>query len=537
MKLVTSEEMRTIEQRAVDGGVSLEDLMQAAGLAVAQEAWLTLGVVAGRRILVLAGSGNNGGDGLVAARHLAEWEADVVVYLLAARGTDDPHLAAVRALGVPVFVATDDAGYVALERAVDDAELVVDALLGIGRSRPSAGALRAILARLQRARERPAPPRIVAVDVPTGVDADSGAAEPLAVRADITVTFGLAKVGLYTLPGSEHAGSIQVVDIGLPRDAERDVAVELLGTGWVRDRLPARPASSNKGSFGRVLVVAGSDAYVGAARLTAEACYRAGTGLVTLACGPRVQAAVAPALPEATYLLLPDDPAAAILDALRHADVLLIGPGLGQDAKTRALVADVLRGAPASLRACVVDADALNALAYDGVSPGEIAVPCVLTPHPGEMSRLMRSSVEAVQRDRLRTARVAAADWRQVVVLKGAHTVVAAPTGGAVISPHANPLLASAGTGDVLAGIVAGLVAQGAGPFDAAASAVYLHGAAAAELRDELGDRGLLASDLLPLIPRVIRIIREGRLTRSAPQLAAGPDALAAFGAPPFAPP
>ena len=200
MKLVTAEQMRAVELRAVEAGTSLDELMEAAGLAVAQEAWLTLGVVAGRRVLVLVGPGNNGGDGLVAARHLGEWEADVVVYMLSPRDESDANLRAVRELGVPVFVADDDAGYERLEEAIGRAEMIIDALLGTGRSRPITGPLGEILERVKRARDRSAAPRVLAVDLPTGVDADSGRADPLAVRADMTVTFGFAKVASTRCP-------------------------------------------------------------------------------------------------------------------------------------------------------------------------------------------------------------------------------------------------------------------------------------------------------------------------------------------------
>ena len=525
MKLVTSAQMHELERKAVEAGTPLDALMEQAGLAVAQEAWLTLGVVAGRRILVLVGPGNNGGDGLVAARHLAEWESDVVVYLLAARPDGDANYARVRELGVPVVLATDDPDFTSLQGALDTSEMVIDALLGTGRSRPIDGALAEILRRLRAAAARTLPPKIIAVDLPTGIDADSGRADDLAVRADMTVTFGLAKVGLYTLPGSQFAGRIQVVDIGLPRDAERAVPLDLLGTPWVRERLPKRPVAGNKGTFGRVLVVGGSMQYVGAARLAAEAAYRTGAGLVTIACPAGVQPLLAPSIAEATWLPLPDDAGAlsaaagaVIIDRLASYDVLLIGPGLGQGDGVRSVVASVLAAAPATLRGCVIDADALNALsAMSGAAawPASIHAPCVLTPHPGEMARLLGSTVAAVQDDRLNVATRAAAEWKQTVVLKGAHTVIAAPDGRAAISPYANPLLASAGTGDVLAGAIAGLLAQGLAPFDAAACGVFLHGLAAEELADDLGDRGLLASDLLPALPRATRLVLRGSPLRT----------------------
>ncbi len=518
MKLVTAAGMRDLETKAVERGTSLDALMEEAGLAVAQEAWLALGVVAGRRVVVLCGPGNNGGDGLVAARHLADWLAEVSVFVVAARDAADPKMAALAERNVAVVDATADDGAAALRDALGSSELVVDALLGTGRSRPIEGQLAEMLRQLHERLAASHPPKIIAVDLPTGVDADSGRADPLAVRADLTVTFGLAKVGLYTLPGSEYAGRVQVVDIGLPNDAADAVSLELLDTAWVRARLPQRPRSGNKGTFGRVLVIAGSSRFVGAARLAAEACYRAGAGLVTIASTARVQAMLAPSLAEATWLPLDDDGgsiAAASADAIREQlaeyDVLLIGPGLGQAAGIGTLVDGVLTSAPDNVRACVVDADALNALARIDGWPRRGATPRVLTPHPGEMARLLGTTVAAVQDDRLGVATKAAAGWGHVVVLKGAHTVIAAPDGRAAISPHANPLLASAGTGDVLAGAIAGLLAQGLAPFEAAACGVYLHGFAAEELDAELGDRGLLASDLLSQLPRVARIVLHGR--------------------------
>lgn len=520
MKLVTAAQMRALEEAAVAAGTPLDDLMEQAGLAVAQEAWLSLGLVEGRRILVLVGPGNNGGDGLVAARHLAEWGADVVAYMLTPR-TGDKNYGLLTGAGAAAFVATDDPDHTFLQQALDGAEMVIDALLGIGRSRPIDGALAELLRRLNAATQRPVPPKIIAVDLPTGIDADSGRADPLAVAADMTVTFGVAKVGLYTLPGSEYAGYIQVIDIGLPKDAVASVPLDLLNTAWVRERLPKRPKSSNKGTFGRVLVVAGSTNYPGAARLAAEACYRAGAGLVTISCPARVQAMLASAIPEATWLPFSGDSGAIsdravdqIIDNLASYNTLLIGPGLSQYEGVRAAVMRIVAAIPPNVRASVIDADALNALASTDGWPATISTPAVLTPHPGEMARLLGSTVADVQSDRLNVAIEAAANCRQVVVLKGAHTIIAAPDGRAAISPYANPLLASAGTGDVLAGTIAGLLAQGMPPFEAAACGVYLHGLAADDIGEELGDRGMLASELLPALPRAIRTVLHGKPSR-----------------------
>lgn len=515
MKLVTSDQMRTLEQAAIDAGASLDDLMEQAGLAVAQEVWLSLGVVSGRRVLVLIGPGNNGGDGLVAARHLADFDADICVYMLRAR-QQDSNLEQVQARNVAVFSADDDPDFERLQDALDGAEVVVDALLGIGAARPVEGALAEILRRLRTSTDGPRAPKVFAVDVPTGVDADTGHADDLAVMADQTVTFGAAKVGLYMLPGSEHAGRIEVVDIGLPRSGLVALKVELLTTPWVRERLPKRPASGNKGTFGKVLVIGGSVRFVGAPRLTAEACYRAGAGLVTVATIEDVQEMIAGSLPEATWLELPDedgsiaaDAVQSLSDAMGDYTACVIGPGLAQASATPDVV---MCGISQNLKhGMVVDADALNALSAFADWPDRAQGRLVLTPHPGEMARLLGTTVEAVQADRLKVAMDAATKWGHVVVLKGAHTVVAAPDGRTAISPYANPLLAAAGTGDVLAGTVAGLLAQGTEPFEAAACGVYVHGMTAEELGEELGDRGLLASELLPRIPRTIRTILHGK--------------------------
>jgi len=515
MKLVTAAQMRAMEQRAVDSGVSLDALMDQAGLAVAQEVWLTLGTVDGRRILVLAGPGNNGGDGLVAAKHLAEWGADVVVYIPLNRRLPDRRADEARAAGAHTITHADDPALALLQEAIDGAELVIDALLGIGRARAIDGVLAEVLDRLAAARVRALPPRVIAVDLPTGVDADSGNADPRAVHADITVTFQCAKVGLYMLPGSQHAGRVQVVDIAIPEDPEAQLT-ELLDVRRVREWLPERPLASNKGTFGRVVAVAGSSTYPGAARLACEAAYRSGAGLVTLACHDDVRLTVAPAAPEVTYLPLgaaiafsPAD-VPRVRDALRPADVLLVGCGIGSAEDTSAAVTDLLSSLP-PVRALVIDADGLNALARQVGWAHRISGPAILTPHPGEMARLLRREVAEIQGDRLNIAAATARELGHVVVLKGAHTIVAAPDGRTAIDPHANPLLASAGTGDVLAGLVAGFAAQGVDPFDAACCGVFVHAFVAEDLREEFGDRGMTASDLLAAVPRGIRIIREGR--------------------------
>ena len=517
MKLVTAELMRGLEQGAEAQGVTVPMLIENAGLAVAQEVWLLLGTVADRAVLVLAGPGNNGGDGLVAARHLHDWGAKVEVCLLKPRDPEqDEVYHQVVERSIPVRTAAEDAAWAALEEALSRAEVVVDALLGTGRMRPIEGDLAEMLRRLASARQKPLPPQVLAVDLPTGVDGDSGAADPLCVAADVTVALGHSKIGLNTLPGSQYAGRVEVVDIGIPSELSRDLPYELMTDAWARALLPARPLDANKGTFGKALVVAGSINYIGAASLACLAAGRVGAGLVTLACPQTVYPIMAAKLVESTFLTLPDhdgflsaEAALPVLQALEQGyNALLVGPGLGQTAYVRAFVRQLLSApTPQGLRAVVIDADGLNALAGADNWWERPRVPTIVTPHPGEMSRLTELPVADIQADRLGVAVRQAARWDATVILKGAHTVVAAPDGRARISPFANPALASGGTGDVLAGAVAGLLAQGLDPFDAAAVGVYLHGRAGEKVRRELGEAGILAGDLLPNLPLMIKEI------------------------------
>jgi NAD(P)H-hydrate epimerase len=534
MRLVTSAEMRALEQAAVDAGATWPGLMEQAGWGVAQAAIGILGDPADRPVVVLVGPGNNGGDGLVAARHLRAAGAAVTLYLWRRRWDPerpDANWRRCRELGIPEIAADDDPGQARLRAALAPARLAIDALLGTG-ARPPDAELQAMIATLNAAM---AP--VLAVDVPTGVDADSGAVASAAVRAHTTVATGQAKRGLLLHPGRAHRGALVVAEIGIPEPMLEEIMSETLNRDYARRLLPARPADAHKGSFGKVLVIAGSIHYPGAATLACGGAARVGAGLVTLGAGRTVLGA-ASRMPEITLLPLPEGDWGAVgpgaLDELgKHLEgyaALLVGPGLGTGDATRefvrrALGLDVQKArprvgflgaspAPAAAEAklpplppTVIDADGLNILAeLDGWQGRLSEGRCVLTPHPGEMRRLLKA--DELPGDAVAAAAEAAAQWRQVVVLKGATTAVAAPDGRTLVHDGANPALATAGTGDVLAGAIAGLLAQGLAPFDAAALGVYLHGMAGARVRDELGDAGALASDLLPELPRAIKALR-----------------------------
>jgi len=532
--LVTAAQMRALETAAIAAGISERDLMQSAGLAAAQEAWMALGAIEGREVLVICGPGNNGGDGLVAAQALAEWGARVHVYLLRPRPEGDAEWAAVVAAGVPATVAADDAGFTILERDLSGAALVLDAIFGTGfapRARPIGGDAAQVLLRLRASREADPPVQLIALDLPSGVDADTGFADPLTVAADTTVTFGFAKVGLYATPGRSLAGEIVVAPIGLPADASAGLPYEDLRLGAVRERLPRRPVEGHKGTFGTVVVAAGSRRFPGAARLAAEAAARSGAGLVTLAAPAAIQPLLV-ALADATHEPLPStdgtldgDAARALLRALRggRARTLLVGPGIDMTTATETFVTHLLEGldglsgldtldALDALDTVVLDADALNALAripgwHGRLASGSPARQHILTPHPAEMARLAGTDARAVQADRLHAAVELAARCGSVVVLKGACTIVAHPDGRARISGVSTSALAHAGSGDVLAGMIAGFAAQGLDAFDAASAGVAVHAECGRLAEQRIGAASTLASDLLRLLPEVRRTV------------------------------
>ncbi len=523
MKIVTVEQMQALEFAAAEAGVSTVNLMEKAGVEVAGQAIQSLATPRGARVLILVGPGNNGGDGLVAARYLHQWGARVQVYLCAPRNQPDPNLALVEDRGIPIIITADDTNLSQLRQQLDSASLIIDAVLGTGKARPIArpldGKLKDILLEVAATRQT-SDKTVLAVDLPTGLNADTGEVDPACPGADITVALGLPKLGHYTFPGASVTGHLEIVDIGLPADLDRDVSLELLTPDQIQRLLPTRPLEAHKGTFGRLLVVAGSRSFVGATVLACGGAYRAGAGLVTLATPVSVYPIAAAALAEATHLPLPETEDGAISseatmpvrESMPQYAAAAIGCGLGQDAQTRQFLQELLlEGSIDPTQPMVIDADALNALAQIPAWHQALKSSAVLTPHPGEMSRLYGMTTDQVQERRLELARQAAQEWGQVVVLKGAFTIVAAPDGTTRISPFANPGLASGGTGDVLTGIIGGLLTQGLSPLDAASCGVYIHAAAAEELRHSIGDAGLMATDLLPEIPHQIMALKASR--------------------------
>ena len=518
VKIVTAAQLTALAHASEGRGVSTDRLMENAGLAVAQVAREMMASVAGARVVVLVGPGNNGADGLVAARHLRRWGAEVTACLLTRRPDVDPRLVIARESGVSAVDLSGGGGALEWATLLKGSKLVIDAVLGTGRARPLDGVVKEASRILAEPRGAGPGPALLALDLPTGVNADTGAVDPACFTADVTVALGYPKVGLLTMPGAAHTGNLRVVDIGLPAGVEDGAALdlELLTQDWVSSRLPSRPPDSHKGTFGHALVVAGSRNYVGAAFLAAQAAVRTGAGLVTLATPKSVYPIAAAKLTEVIHLPLPEDQEGRVHsdgvktlgEAGRRYSAMLVGCGLGVSGATSSFVEKLLLDGPDSTQPAIIDADGLNNLARHDDWWSRLRRPAVVTPHPGEMAGLTGGSTSDVQKDRVATARHWSARWNVAVVLKGAYTVISDSNGLARIAPFSNPGLASGGTGDVLSGIIAGLLAQGLGPMDAACCGVYLHGRAGEAVRRRMGETGSIASDLIQVLPETIHQVR-----------------------------
>ena len=410
-----------------------------------------------------------------------------------------------------------------VREALASADIVVDALLGTGHARPLAPTMRQALALVQAERERrPGGLIVLAVDLPSGLNADTGAVDEGTIAADLTVTLAFPKTGLYLFPGAALVGELEVGSIGLPDEMSIPPGMEVMDAPLVRPSLPARPLESNKGTYGKAMILAGSPQYVGAAFLAASAAGRIGAGLITIATTRELSHVYASSLVEATYCLLPaarrEARGTRACPARRAAWLPRAGGRVRASAsRTRHAtfllrVFDGVRAMPDSERPqLIVDADGLNNLSRVERWHERLPRNTVLTPHPGEMARLRGGAkVSGGEVDRLSVASECARAWGHVVVLKGACTLIASPDGALRLNWPGNPALATAGTGDVLAGTIGGLLAQGMAPFEAASAGVYLHSRAGLLVSARLGDAGLLASDLLPELPLALRATKDG---------------------------
>jgi len=503
MLLAKADQMRAIEEEAVAAqGVTLYELMARAGAAVAKEAREML--PGGGRVVIFCGKGNNGGDGFIAARLLASDEKyDVEVVMLI--GAGEATSAAAQAYQEIAHLAAVAKTPFNARKLTKPAALVIDAILGFGLKGAARGpAMQAI--NTINAVEAP----VLAIDIPSGVDADTGQVAGEAVKADRTITFTCPKAGMAVHPGLGYVGAMRIADIGIAKETIARHANICLGSrAVVRPILPTRRTDAHKGDCGRALVIAGSVGMTGAAAMSAQAALKIGAGLVTLGVPESLNDILEIKLTEVMTKPLPETPertirakaAEQIMDLVPAADVVLAGPGLSTHTSTVTLVRQLVTLVAKPL---VIDADALNALVGKVELLSKRPGPTIMTPHPGELGRLLGISVEEVQSDRLTAAAGAAADWGATVILKGARTIVAG-AGCLHINPTGNPGMATAGTGDVLAGMVAGLIAQGLPPYPASVLAVYLHGRAGDLAAIEKTELALIATDLLDYLPIAIR--------------------------------
>lgn len=511
MRVVLAGEMRKIDQVTIESyGIPGSVLMENAGLQVLKVLTEVLGRLVARRITILAGKGNNGGDGFVVARHLFNSGARVETVLVGKEeevvGDARLNLHILRQMGAPVREFHNDTADELMELLVRS-EMIVDALLGTGIKGSPQGPVAAAIDLVNRvAMENQVP--VISVDVPSGLDADTGAVPGPCIRASRTVTFGYPKLGQFLYPGAGYVGELTVADISIPAGApERaglrgETAITLITPGLVEPLIPRRTPDTHKGACGRVLVVAGSPGLTGAAALAGNAALRAGAGMVTVAVPSVLHDIMEVKLTEVMTRPLPcsaegtliPEAAPLILELAAEADAVVLGPGLS----TRGGVAQVIRAVvPRCSAPLVLDADALNIVAEDMTCVKERTGPTVLTPHPGEMARLMSSTVRAVQADRVDAVRRVAASSGATVLLKGAYTLVAEPEGKLWINPTGNPGMATAGSGDVLSGLVAALLAQGLNEAAGAWLGAYLHGLAGDLAFAERGEWGLTAGDIL----------------------------------------
>ncbi len=539
MKLVSVVEMVSIEKEANANGLSYEEMMENAGRGLAEvilEEFQDLKEPMG---LGLIGSGNNGGDTLVALAALAKEGWQTNAYIVRSRTADDPLISRLVESGGEIYSVEDDDDYLRLEKLIKGSDVLLDGVLGTGIKLPLRGIIADMLEKtntiLMNLKDRPA---VVAVDCPSGVDCATGEAAPESIPADLTVTMAAVKDGLLKFPAYNYLGKLRLVGIGLVKDDDRsktwrNITKSVVDADIVRTILPKRPADAHKGTFGTALVVAGSINYTGAAMLAGKAAYRSGAGLVTLAVPAPLHEVLAGHFVEATWILLPHElgviSASAdqvLLKNFERPTALLVGPGFGLEDTTRdflenlisvhgkksrrkigfvELPEEVSNDEDVRLPPMVIDADGLKLLEKITDWAQLIPAPAVLTPHPGEMSVLTGLPTKEIQANRAEIAAQYANEWGHVVVLKGANTVIAAPDGRISFVAVASASLARAGTGDVLAGIIVGLLAQGVSSYEAAIAGSWIHAHAGLRAEKLIGNSAsVLAGDVLNGIKMVL---------------------------------
>ena len=534
MKLVSVSQMQAIEKEADANGLPYDQMMENAGQGLADILFDLFEDDTETEIVGLVGSGNNGGDTLVALSELAQegWKAKAY---LVKRKKDDLVKRFTEAGGE---VLAGDNAFEQLSEAIENADVLLDGVLGTGVKLPLKKDVAEFLSEVNDILDGlDEGPIVVAVDCPSGVNCDSGEIADEAIAADLTVTMAAVKQGLLKLPAFEYVGDLEVVDIGLPADLAsfNDLKAEVADEDSIAALLPERNLDAHKGTFGTALIAAGSINYTGAALLAGEAAYRVGAGLVTMAIPAPLHGTLAGRFPEATWVLLPHEMGVISSNAtevlaknFERATAMLIGPGFGKENATKEFIEALIEGKysakknvqrigfvrqeseqaeenKSKLPPMVIDADGLKLLGQIKDWHTKIPAQSILTPHPGEMSGLIDLSKELINERRQEIAAQYAKLWGHVVVLKGAFTVIAAPDGRTTVIPVASPALARAGTGDVLAGLIVGLRAQGLEAYEAAVAGAWIHAQAGLYAADDLGTTAsVLAGDVLNSVSDVI---------------------------------
>ena len=535
VKLYTVKEMHALEEEANEKGLTYELMMENAGKGIAEQIKNAYSHVENKSILALVGSGNNGGDALVALSQLASEKWKTAAYIVRARDIDDPLIKRLIDAGGEVVKIEQDKQYQNLQKLLDRNVILLDGIFGTGIKLPLRGEVIKILTFIKNYRDKEIKKlHIVAVDCPSGVDCETGEAAPETIPAELTITMAGVKTGLINFPAANFTGKLRVASIGNIENLQSYISNQqfILTNEFIRKILPFRPNDSHKGTFGTALIIAGSINYTGATLLSGTAAYRAGVGLVTLAVPGVIHGALAGHLPEATWILLPDeigvisaDAAHVVRENLNRATAILIGPGFGLEDTTKEFLYKLFTEAGPAVKGdigfihsdetnstkkpvhmpIVMDADGLKLMSKISNWYKLLPSPAVLTPHPGEMAIITGLHTNEIQENRLEIARQYAKKWDHIIVLKGAYTVIAAPDGQIAVVPIAAPALASAGTGDVLAGLIVGFRAQGMGAFEAACAGAWIHATAGLLAANNIGNTAsVIAGDVLKSIPQVI---------------------------------
>jgi len=513
MKVATAEQMQELDRKAIETyripGIVL---MENAGRGATDVIFSTFPDIQKKKVAIIAGKGNNGGDGFVIARHLLNHGVSVKVFLLtdpkALRGDAETNFQIFHRMRGEVISVPSSKDYQKVKKDLEKVDLLIDGIFGTGLDAEVRGYYREVIDHLNTL-QKP----IVAIDIPSGLDANTGKPLGTAIRASLTITFGLPKVGHLISPGLDYVGVLKVIDIGIPKNLveEEKIQTYLLEEEEIRKWLsiPRRP-DTHKGDYGHLLVIAGSVGKTGAGAMACEAALRMGAGLVTLAIPKSLNAIMEMKLTEVMTEPLPETPKQtlslrafnSILHLCKNKRAVIIGPGVGTFKETQMLILKLIRTLDIPI---IIDADGLTALAMQPKTLPATNRSLILTPHPGEMARFLQSTAKEVQEDRISISRNFSQSHHVYLVLKGYRTLIASPKGEIFINPTGNPGMASGGTGDVLTGMIGGLICQGFDILTSLQISVYLHGLAGDGVAKELGEKSLVATDIIKKIPSLLQ--------------------------------